>query len=107
MLRLDRSWLTTAGLGDLPTSVGNCVLRYVYETLQRRVGERLSEQMTPGQLDELELLKACDDTAGAISWLHANFPDYGRVVAEEFALLGEELAAQRELLLAVSRAARA
>lgn len=100
-LQLDDSFLADLGLGDLPEDQKRAFLGHVMETLQYRVGTKLSQGLSEAQLTEFEQLSPTPEDAPeaaaskqqqALTWLETNRPDYKDVVAEEIeALKGEIL----------------
>lgn len=102
MLKLNGEWLESLGLGALPPGEMNRFLAYAYEKLEMRVGMRLVERMTSGQVDEFEQIISAEDEPGALSWLEANFPDYREVVHAEVAELERIIAASAPEILAAS-----
>ncbi len=107
MFKLDENLLQELGLGALPASEKNQMLRHIYETLEMRVGMKLAEQMSNEQLDEFEGFIDRNDEAGALKWLETNFPNYKQVVAEEFANLKNEVKTAAPQILAASQQAAA
>lgn len=97
MLRIDDSLLKEIGyeLSELTQSERTSLLKSIYETLELRVGMRLSRLMTNEQLDEFERFFNAKDDAGAFHWLEVNFPNYKEIVADEFSKLKNELAATK------------
>lgn len=92
MLKIDQSLLRDLGLSeDIPAARQNDVLRWLYETLEMRVGMTLADQMTNAQLDEFEAYFEAKDDHGAFEWLQRNFPGYKDIVQREYDLLCEEL----------------
>src|ERR1700758_3661403 len=104
MLKIDNSLLQELGLGTLPDSEKNSLLRHIYETLEMRVGMRLADQMTNEQLDEFEQYFEAKDDAGAFKWLETNFPNYKDIVQEEFDKLKAEVKQSAPQILAASQA---
>lgn len=94
MFQLDDNLLIQLGLGDLPAAEKNKMLAHIYETLELRVGMKLAEQMTDGQLDEFEAFIDRNDEPGALKWLETNFPHYREVVGQELEKLKAEIKAQ-------------
>lgn len=94
MFQLDDNLLRELGLGSLPPAEKNKMLAHIYETLELRVGMKLAEQMSDGQLDEFEKFIDQNDEAGALKWLETNFPNYKQVVADELEKLKAEIKAQ-------------
>src|SRR4051794_24588820 len=91
MIKIDVNYLEQAGLKGLPDDESVVLLRYVYESLQMRVGVTLADKMSNEQLDEFEEYFEADDDEGAFQWLERNFPDYKDIVASEFDVLTAEL----------------
>ena len=91
MLKIDNNLLQDIGLGTLPDTEKNSLLKHIYETLEMRVGMRLADQMTNEQLDEFERYFEAKDDAGAFAWLESNFPNYKDIVQEEFDKLKSEV----------------
>lgn len=91
MLKIDTNLLQEIGLGALPDSEKNSLLKHIYETLEMRVGMRLADQMSNEQLDEFERYFEAKDDAGAFTWLETNFPNYKDIVQEEFEKLKLEV----------------
>jgi hypothetical protein len=102
MLRIDNNLLQEVGLGTLPDSEKNSLLRHIYETLEMRVGIRLADQMSNEQLDEFERYFEAKDDAGAFKWLETNFPNYKQIVQEEFDKLKAEVAQSAPQILSSS-----
>lgn len=90
MINFDKSWLADRGLENLDPEVEVDLLRYVYEALEIRVGERIAEGMTDEQLREFD--DAMDEGDGpALEWLRTNAPDSGKIAEDVLEELGEEL----------------
>jgi hypothetical protein len=91
MFRLDEQFLQDVGLGSLPISEKNKMLKDIYETLEMRVGMRLASNMRDDQLEDFEGHIQRKDQAGALKWLETNFPDYKDTVAQEIEKLRQEI----------------
>lgn len=99
MFQLDEDFLKDVGLASLPTEQKAAFLDHLLETLELRVGTKLSEGMSDDQLKEFEdLIKARDDK-GALSWLQENRPNFREVVAGELEQLKKEVIANRDKIL--------
>lgn len=61
MLKIDNNLLVELGLGDLPELERKRLLGHIYETLELRVGTRLSEKMSSQQMEEFESFIDGDD----------------------------------------------
>lgn len=105
MFKLDDNLLIELGLGALPPAEKNRMLGHIYETLEMRVGMKLAQRMTNGQLDEFEAFIDRNDESGALKWLEANFPNYKQVVAEELEILKGEIRAAAPQIVAASQQA--
>ena len=103
MLRIDNSLLQEIGLGSLPDTEKNSLLKHIYDTLEMRVGMRLADQMTNEQLDEFESYYEAKDDQGAFKWLETNFPNYKDIVQEEFDKLKAEIAQSAPQILSASQ----
>jgi hypothetical protein len=103
MLRIDNSLLQEIGLGSLPDSEKNSLLKHIYDTLEMRVGMRLADQMTNEQLDEFESYYEAKDDQGAFKWLETNFPNYKDIVQEEYDKLKAEIAQSAPQILSASQ----
>lgn len=75
MFQLDDKFLQDVGLGNLPDDQKQAFLDHFREQLELRVGTRLSEGLSDGQLEEFEaFIDRKDDVVQ--SWLANNVPDY-------------------------------
>jgi hypothetical protein len=104
MFQLDDNLLRELGLGELPAAEKNKMLAHIYETLELRVGMKLAEQMTDGQLDDFEGFIDRNDEAGALKWLETNFPHYKDVVAAELEKLKAEIKQQAPAIMEATMA---
>jgi hypothetical protein len=97
---LNNELLDEIGLGDLLAKRKKTMLKYIYDTLELRVGTELANQMSDEQLEEFEAFSDNQDDQGAFHWLESNFPEYKQVVKKQFGLLKEELRDAAPRLLA-------
>ena len=104
MLKIDNNLLQDIGLGSLPETEKNSLLKHIYDTLEMRVGVRLADQMTNEQLDEFERYFEAKDDAGAFAWLESNFPNYKDIVQEEFEKLKIEVGTAAPQILGAAQA---
>ncbi len=75
MFQLDDKFLEEIGLGSLPDDQKKPFLQHVYDELELRVGTKLSDGMTDGQLEEFEsIIDRKEDVV--IGWLEKAVPDY-------------------------------
>lgn len=113
-LQLDDNFLKDLGLDNLPTEQKQAFLQHVLETLELRVGTKLSEGLSDDQLEEFEKLTPMpDDTpevaqqkqALALQWLEVNRPNYKDVVATELEKLKQEIRGNAGNILGDTKAA--
>lgn len=75
MFQLDDQFLQDLGLAQLPEDQKQAFLAHILETLEERVGMRLSDGLSDAQLAEFESI--IDKQPGAVeAWLAANAPNY-------------------------------
>ncbi len=91
MIKIDDNLLQEIGLGDLPETEKNEMLKHIYKELEMRVGMNLAARMSDTQLNEFEELSRQKDDAKALQWLETNFPDYKKVVENELNKLKDEI----------------
>ncbi len=112
-LQFDDNFLNDVGLGGLPDDQKKAFLQHVLETLELRVGTRLSEGLTDEQLEAFEQLSpdpadtpeiAQQKQQAALQWLEANRPDYKQVVQEEMQKLKDEIIASAPSILEANAA---
>lgn len=95
MIEIDKAFLESIGLGDLPLEEKDLLISQIYEQLQMRVGTRLADGMSKEQLEEFDNnYMQTNDKEGAVQWLEKNFPDYPKVVEDELNKLRQELKEQ-------------
>jgi hypothetical protein len=99
MLQLDKTWLTQQGITGLTDDDAQSLLQYVYSELEIRVGVKLSEGLSEGQLEEFEELAKAGDDQRQLDWLEANCPNYKEVVQQELQTLATELRENRDKIL--------
>lgn len=90
-IQIDNALLDELGLASLPEAEKSKLRAHIYQTLELRVGTVLADQMSEAQLDEFEKFIDLDDRSSALRWLETNFPDYPRVVQQEFEKLKVEI----------------
>jgi hypothetical protein len=100
-LQLDDNFLNDLGLGSASADKKQAFLEQVLETLELRVGNRFSENLTDEQLDDFErAVGQAEDSSGAAErWLKANNPNYEAIVQEELAKLKDELRANIDAIV--------
>ncbi|HJP81794.1 MAG TPA: DUF5663 domain-containing protein [Candidatus Saccharimonadales bacterium] len=92
MQQIDDNFLADLGLGNLDNDKKQVLVQQLIETLQLRVGTRLSEDLTDEQLDDFErTVSNQDDPAAGEEWLKRNNPNYASIVSEEVAKLKDDL----------------
>lgn len=113
-LQLDDNFLNDLGLGGLPDDQKQAFLQHVLETLELRVGTKLSEGLSDEQLEEFEKLTpepndspevAEQKQRSALQWLETNRPNYRQVVADELEALKNEIRQNADNILGNAQAA--
>lgn len=91
--QIDDAFLEDLGLSRLSDDKKRVLIRQLLETLQLRVGTRLSEDLTDEQLDDFERTvgEADDSGVAAEEWLKQNHTNYAEIVNEEIARLKEDM----------------
>jgi len=75
MFQLDDKFLQDVGLGNLPDEQKQSFLQYFREQLELRVGTKLSDGLSDGQLEEFESF--VDRDADKVdTWIQAHVPNY-------------------------------
>lgn len=75
MFQLDDKFLEDVGLSAMPEEQKKPFLQHIYDELELRVGTKLSEGMSDGQLEEFEsIIDRKDDVI--TEWLSKYAPDY-------------------------------
>jgi len=100
MIKLDAELLTSLGLVGLSEKDQKDILEHMLETLQMRLGIRLTNNMTEEQLNEFQMYSDNQDQQGAFDWLKNNFPDYQEITQEEFDKLCVEVKQSAPTILA-------
>lgn len=91
MIQINDELLDELGLNSLPEEEKQKIRRQIYETLEMRVGMNLASQMTDDQLSDFDGIANKGDDKQALEWLEANFPEYKKVVDDEFMKLKVEI----------------
>lgn len=97
MALIDEEFMAEVGLAEMPPAEKQAFMEQATEELEVRVGQRISEELTPEQLDEFERLQ---DSALVASWLNQNAPNFREVVVQVFQNFKQEILAQRQQILA-------
>ncbi len=100
MIKLDQELLVSLGLGSLSEKDQKDLLNHILETLQMRLGLRLTNQMTEEQFNEFQIYADNQDQASAFKWLETNFPNYKEITQDEFDKLCEEVKQSSPAILA-------
>lgn len=75
MFQLDDNFLNDVGLTSLPDDQKQAFLQHIYEELELRVGTKLSEGLSEGQMGEFEaFVDQAEDKVR--DWFAKNVPDY-------------------------------
>jgi hypothetical protein len=99
--KIDDAFFNDIGMGDLSREQKEDLQIKLLETLQMRIGLKLSEDLTDDQLAELEskFVASPEDTPQQAvekqqviaTWLEQNHPNYKEVVATEFEKLKQDM----------------
>jgi hypothetical protein len=100
MIKLDEQLLVSLGLVGLSEKDQKDILDHMLETLQLRLGLRLTNRMTEEQFNEFQMYSDNDDQQGAFNWLKTNFPDYQEITQDEFNKLCLEVQQSAPAILA-------
>lgn len=93
VLQVDDQFLQAMGMGNLPDEAKEKAIGDILYVLNSRIGERLADQFTEAQLDEVNSLALADkddDQEALMSWLQKNVPNYGQILEEEAQKLCDE-----------------
>ena len=75
MFELDEKFFEEIGLNRMPTNEQEEFKKHIQEEIEVRVGERISDGMSPEKLDEFEAI--IDENSDFIqNWVLMNTPDY-------------------------------
>lgn len=101
-IQLDEDFLNDIGLGNASPEKKKAFVEQILEVLQMRVGDRLGEDLTEEQLSDFERVVGAAEDSGlaAEEWLKANNPRYEEIISEELAILGRELRADIDTVVA-------
>jgi hypothetical protein len=91
--QIDDAFLNDLGLGNIATEQKKALVGQLLETLQLRVGERLSQDLTDEQIANFERVTANEEGSAdaALEWLQTNNPNYPAIVNEETEKLKQDL----------------
>lgn len=96
-MQFDEQFLKDMGIDNMPEDQKKAFLDYAQEELEVRIGEKISEGMSGEKLAEFD---AIENQELAIKWLEENRPDYKEIVAMVVDDLKNEIAGNREQILA-------
>ncbi len=99
MITIDKNLLTSLGI-TLPENEEAEFLKYMYTTLDERVGNAITELLNDDEFDELIELELQADDATIEAWVRQHVPDYALIVRDEFDILMGELAEHADSLVA-------
>lgn len=102
-MQFDEEYLEKVGLGRMPEERKAEFLKYLQETLELRVGRKMSEGMSEAQLLEFDEIAKSGDAERTQAWIRENRPDYREIARNELQKMTQELAARREEILIGAR----
>lgn len=97
MIRVDEDFMTEVGLAEMPKAEKAAFMSYAQEELEVRVGQVMSEKLSPEQLSEFGQI---DDPQVAGEWLGERVPEFREIVMQIFSDFKQELANERQDILA-------
>lgn len=97
MTLINEEFMAEVGLAGMAPEEKQAFMEQATEELEVRVGQRISEELTPEQLDEFERLQ---DSVEVASWLNQNAPNFREIVVQVFQAFKQELLSQRQQILA-------
>lgn len=95
-MKFDESFLKEVGLVALPENQKQAFLEYVEDEVDVRIGEKISEGLPEGKLDEFN---RCENDDEALEWLEKNRPDFREIVDKVVSDIKEEIYRNREKIL--------
>jgi DNA replication protein DnaC len=92
-VQLDDAFLDDLGLGNASPEKKEAFKQQIVETLELRLGARLTENLSDEEIDEFDnAMKQSHDSEGAAeAWIKAHNPDYEVIVESELLQLKNEL----------------
>lgn len=90
-LPLDNNFLKEIGLKDLSASEKENLLEYIKETLEIRIGERLTRDLPEHLLKEFLIYVRQKREDKALTWMKENVPHHDKIVLEEINKLKVEV----------------
>lgn len=100
MITIDKNLLTSIGI-SLPENEEADFLKYLYTTLEERVGNAITQLLDDDEFDALMELELDADDATIEAWIRTHVPDYEQIIHDEFDILMGELAEHADSLVAV------
>lgn len=97
MMRVDENFMAEVGLSEMPTAEALAFMEHAEEELEVRVGQEISAELSNVQLNEFA---GISDKQVARAWLEENVPDFREKVAKVFEGFKQEIAAQKQQILA-------
>ena len=96
-MKFDDEFLASVGLKMMPESQKEGFLNYVQEEVEVRVGERVCEGLSEGEILELE---ACDGDEETLNWLKVNRPNFREIIDEVVDSVKEAIIKNADRILA-------
>lgn len=96
MYKLDEQFLNDLGLEKMPIEQKSAFLQHIYSELELRVGEKLTEGMSPEQLDEFGCFVDRNE-ARIRAWFATYLPDYATL--PDYIALTEKASDTPELVI--------
>lgn len=107
-MQFDNDYLEKVGLGAIPEDQKSSFLHHLQSTLEIRIGQSLSQNLTPAQLQEFDSLAATQDKTLIRQWIAEHCPNYKDIVHQQLEqLTAEILSRQSEILQAFASSTNA
>lgn len=97
MALIDEQFMTEVGLGEMPALERQAFMEQATEELEVRVGQRISANLTPEQMQEFEQIQEQSEVA---AWLDRNAPNFREEVMQVLANFKQEILQSRQQFLA-------
>ncbi|HSX05953.1 MAG TPA: DUF5663 domain-containing protein [Candidatus Saccharimonadales bacterium] len=83
-------YIKELGIDQLPEAEQQQILQEMFKTLQGRIGLRLSQELTPEQMKEVEAASARGEQEG-VDTLNRVYPNYAQMCQEELDKLTDDM----------------
>lgn len=88
---IDDKFLTDVGLGDLSSEDSQQAIDNIRESLEAKVGIKITQSLNDTQVDDFNNLLSGDDPKSASDWIENNIPNYREIVMKELDSIIEQI----------------